>query len=291
MISYLVTGGSGYLGSRLVKHLINRGDRVVFLYRSKPQIDLLASYGKQIVPLAAASTAHTDYRAAIQNNDVEAIFHLASKVSYSCQESEVAEMVEANVTLGSQLMEAMSSTSCHRFVNAATYWQHFDGHDYNPICLYAATKQAFMDIVTYYTNWRGISCISLKLTDIYGENDPRPKIFSLINKAAETEQTLKLTKGEQLVSFLHVDDAVTALCKAAELTKNFEGVHKSYGTNTDLVTLRSAVELYIRTKGKRPRIEWGGSLYSKTQIMKPWVGESLPNWQPTVTLEEGFRRM
>ena len=199
--------------------------------------------------------------------------------------------MEANITLGTQILEAMGDTECCRFVNVGTYWQHYDGGDYNPICLYAATKQAFMDIATYYAKWRGISCISLKLTDVYGDNDPRPKIFTLIDTAVRTGETLKLTEGEQLVSFLHVEDAVTALCEAAQQTISSGSTHKFYGVGTALISLKNAVALYLKIIGKQPPIEWGGIPYRPTQIMTPWLGELLPHWQPAISLEEGLRSL
>jgi len=290
MASYLVTGGTGYIGSRLVQRLTAKGDRVVLLYRRGAQVDVHINENQRII-LIPTSSSSSDYREAIQQYEVDAVFHLASKANYVCPATEIAEMIEANITLGTLIMEAMNKTDCQRLINVGTYWQHFNGPDYNPTCLYAASKQAFMDMVTYYTKWHGLRCISLRLTDVYGNNDPRPKIFSLLDQAEKNGETLKLTKSEQLMSFLHVEDAVNALCEAASQTINMKAEHKSYGVGSKLIRLKDAVELYLTIKGKKLTIEWGGVPYRPTQIMNPWMGELLPNWQPTISLQDGLRSL
>ncbi|MHC1712839.1 MAG: NAD-dependent epimerase/dehydratase family protein [Solidesulfovibrio sp.] len=289
MPTYLVTGASGYVGSRLVGRLVAKGHDVVVLYRDESRIAPLLT-SPSVVPLPVGASV-AGYRKAIELYNVEGIFHLASKAVYASGEFEIAALIEANVTLGVMLLEAMSTTSCRRFVNAGTYWQHYDGPEYNPICLYAATKQAFMDIVDYYAHWKGFRCITLKLTDIYGDQDPRPKVFTLLDKAARTGERLKMTEGRQLLSFLHVEDAIGALCEAARQTMAMTPSHAVYTVGTPLISLRDAVAMYLEITGKSVVIEWGALPYRPTQIMTPWLGQPLPNWMPAVDLKTGLRNL
>ena len=283
MACYLVTGGSGYIGSRLVARLIQEGHRVLVLYRDAAE----SPSESGIIPLGLGTVAA--YREALRHHAVEGIFHLASVACYAQSENDIAPMIEANITLGTHLLEAMQGTDCRRFVNVATYWQHYDGPEYNPICLYAAMKQAFMDIATYYANWGGLSCITLKFTDVYGDNDPRPKIFALIDRAAASKKQLKLTAGEQHVSFLHVADAVDALCTAMRRTQGMGARHEAYTVGSTPVMLQDAIALYLKIKPQKVSILWGGIPYRPTQIMNPWLGDPLPDWQPRFYLETGLR--
>ena len=49
-----------------------------------------------------------------------------------------------------RLVEALAQGGCGTFVNTGSAWQHVDGEPYRPKSLYAATKQAFEDIVHFY---------------------------------------------------------------------------------------------------------------------------------------------
>jgi len=285
MACYLVTGGSGYIGSRLVTRLRQDGHRVLALYRDATRIPS----GHGIIPLGLGSVAA--YREALHHHAVEGVFHLAGKACYAQSENDIAPMIESNITLGTHILEAMQGTDCRRFVNVATYWQHYDGPEYNPICLYAATKQAFMDIMTYYAKWCDLSCISLKFTDVYGDKDPRPKIFALIDRAAATGKPLKITAGEQYVSFLHVEDAVDALCTAMRRTQTISSQHETYTVGTTPIMLKKAIQLYLKINPQKASLLWGEMPYRHTQIMSPWLGAPLPDWQPRFDLETGLRSL
>lgn len=290
MTTYLVTGASGYVGGRLVRRLLKEGHRVLVLDKEQSGIAELCALSDRAVHLPVSADPQA-YRRAFFEEKVDLIFHLASRVSYACALDEVASMIGANVTLGAQLLEAMDGSPCDKFVNVGTYWQHYSGPAYNPICLYAATKQAFMDIVTYYAKWRGVRAVSLKLTDVYGDNDPRPKIFSLVQKAAETGQPLSLTPGEQKISFLHVDDAVSALCIAAARAQKTTKGHEVFTAAMPLVTLKEAVGLFQKVKNIDAPLLWGGASYRDTQIMTPFTDPTLPDWTPQISLEEGLRSL
>ena len=79
MACYLVTGGSGYIGSRLVTRLRQDGHRVLALYRDATRIPS----GHGIIPLGLGSVAA--YREALHHhvflfkNYVKNIFHSAEK--------------------------------------------------------------------------------------------------------------------------------------------------------------------------------------------------------------------
>ena len=69
--------------------------------------------------------------------------------------------MSSNITFGTQLVEAMVANGCYQFVNTGTSWQHYENDEYNPVNLYAATKQAFEDILRYYVETSALRVITL----------------------------------------------------------------------------------------------------------------------------------
>ena len=177
-------------------------------------------------------------------------------------------------------------------VNAGTSWQHFEGRDYSPVCLYAATKQAFQDLLAYYVEACGLRVVTLKLYDTYGPLDTRPKLLSLLRKAARTATKLQMSAGEQLVDLVYIDDIVEAFLVAGR--RLLDGEVKSaedYGISSGkLMPLREVVELYQRVTGYKVDVEWGARPYRPREVMMPWSGLPLPGWTPRISFEEGIRR-
>ena len=87
------------------------------------------------------STEHLENIIAAANPEI--VFHLASLVLAQHQEKDIVPLIQSNVQFGAQLVEAMLQNGVYQLVNTGTFWQHYENQDYNPVCLYAATKQAF----------------------------------------------------------------------------------------------------------------------------------------------------
>src|SRR5260370_942833 len=103
------------------------------------------------------------------------------------------------------------------FVNTGTSWQHYEGAAYNPVCLYAATKQAFDDILRYYRERFGLRVVTLELSDTYGPGDPRKKLVPLLVERVKDRQKLSMSAGEQRISLVFISDVVEAFVRALEI--------------------------------------------------------------------------
>jgi nucleoside-diphosphate-sugar epimerase len=98
----------------------------------------------------------------------------------------------------------MINNGCYHIINTGTSWQHFEQSNYNPVNLYAATKEAFEAIITFYKATSSLKVTTLKLFDTYGPNDSRYKIIPLLQKAFTEQKELSMSKGEQLIDFVYI---------------------------------------------------------------------------------------
>jgi nucleoside-diphosphate-sugar epimerase len=286
----LVTGGTGYIGSHLVRGLVIEGHDVHILVRKSSSLhaleDLLpeltihrCSSGRELAKIMTQS------RPAI-------VFHLATMQSEPAA-LEVGAIIENNITFGSELVAAMLATGCRRLINTGTSWQHFEGRDYSPVNLYAATKQAFADIVQYYVEACGLSAITLKLFDTYGPRDPRPKLVRLLHEGALSQQPLALSPGEQLIDLVYVSDVVAAYLQAARLMQAAPPpAPAQYAVSSGCpISLRELVSRYEAVSGRQLNVQWGALAYRARQVMTPWQGSILPGWRCTVDLDTGLRQV
>jgi nucleoside-diphosphate-sugar epimerase len=289
----LVTGGTGFVGSHLVKNLLENGYTVHLLVRGGSRLE-------EVDRFIAGANSHVhdgstrQLLAIVKEIRPQVVFHLASLFIAEHSADQIDQLVASNVLFGTQLLEAMVSADVRFIVNTGTAWQHFHSASPRPSCLYAATKQAFQDILDFYSDAYDLRAITLKLFDTYGPGDRRRKLFWLLKNASISGEALSMSQGEQEIDLVHIEDVVDAFRMAeSRLLRGSEFPHEIYSVSSrNRLPLRAVVDLFGKLFDKELRIKWGERPYRRREIMVAWDdGTSLPNWTPKVSLEDGLRRM
>lgn len=289
----IITGATGFVGSHVVQRLIADGWDMHLIIRSKTRLSLIQNI-LDYVKLHQHDGSTNGLINILESVKPQIVFHLASLFLAQHESEDIEPLLQSNMIFSTQLVEAMVTNGVYQLVNTGTSWQHFENVDYNPVCLYAATKQAFETILTFYTETTPLKVINLKLFDTYGPNDLRVKLFSLLQKVAREQKPLAMSPGEQLIDIVYIDDVVDAFVLAAErLHNNKVQEWEEYAVSSgNPIKLRELVETYSRIIGKPLPIEWGGRPYRTREVMVPWnKGILLPGWEPKISIEEGIRRM
>lgn len=222
------------------------------------------------------------------------VFHLASLFLARHQPEDIGPLITSNVLFSTQLLEATAMAGCQCFINTGTAWQHFESRAYDPVCLYAATKQAFEQILAFYVNTTALRAVTLKLFDTYGPGDPRPKLFGLLQRTASEGGVLEMSPGEQQMDIVHIDDVVPAFAMAAERLLRGEGAKmETFAVSAGQTrSLKEVVETYRRVVSPNLQVRWGGRPYRPREVMVPWTGGvPVPGWAPRISLEEGLRTL
>ena len=288
-----ITGGTGFIGSRLSAVLLARGVQVTALVRPDSDTRELLSIAGQRSGLELIVYPATPLQDIVAKARPDVVFHLAALHLHDHTPDQVAELVKSNVLLTAELLEAASAAGAG-FIHTGTFWQHATGARYTPNSLYAATKQAAADLMAFYCQRRGLRALSLILYDVYGERDPRRKLLSLLFSEAQRGTPLDMTPGLQRVELVHVDDVCAAYLHAADetLACRLPAQGEAYCVSSGSVrTLRDVVELYAQLLGQPLNIRWGGRSYRDGEVMQPWVGAPLPGFRPRVNLQDGLARV
>ncbi len=285
----LVTGATGFVGSNLVDRLVQEGWQTHIVCRTDSHIPDTTEFIKVIKHIYDGST--NSLIQCVENAKPDIVFHLASLFLSQHESKDIEALIQSNVLFATQLIEAMRVNNISRFINTGTSWQHYNNEDYNPVCLYAATKQAFEALLDYYVQACDLKAITLKLFDTYGPNDPRPKLFHLLNKAATTGQALDMSAGEQLIDLVHIDDVIEAYLIAAQrLLEDKVIEHESYAVSSGQpLPLKELVELYAKITEQTVNVNWGARPYRYREVMKTWdKGQLIEGWKLTKDLHTGL---
>lgn len=287
-----ITGATGFVGSHLTRRLVTDGWSVHILVRPSSDRKLLQDLEGRFQ--THIHFGNTEQLCALMS-DVRpnVVFHLASLFVVHHHPEDILPLFESNLVFPSQLLEAMAKNGVTRLINTGTSWQHYNNkNDNNPVCLYAATKQAVEAIMEYYIQACGIKAITLKLFDTYGSDDPRPKLLSLFKKAAETGEPLGMSAGEQLIDLVHIDDVIEAYVIAAQrLLDKAVSQHERYAVSSgNPLSLKELVKLYAEVTKQVVAVNWGARPYRYREVMVPWnKGRSVPGWVPRTSLVDGIR--
>jgi len=286
----LVTGGTGFIGSHLVDHLQTAGWTVHMLARTNAEHIFPSSAGVQLHPYRGGTAEVTD---AMERSRPDVVFHLASLFLAQHTPRQIVPLIESNITLGTQLLEAMSAVGVTSLVNAGTSWQHFHCEGYRPVNLYAATKQAFEDILAYYADAGDIRAVTLSLFDSYGPGDTRKKLLRTLRDSLKTDKELHMSPGDQVIDLVHVDDICEAFLHAARLLRDPKHPPlASYAiSGGQRMTLRQIVATLEQAAGRTVRVNWGARAYRPREVMHLWDGPPMPGWQPRITLAEGLKAL
>lgn len=220
----LVVGGVGYIGSHLVRRLLESGyrvralDNLVYGHSAvksilrHPNFELVVGDCRNIQTVVSAV------------RDVRAIVHLAAIVGDPACDLDKQTALEINYAATRMLIEVAKGNGVERFIFASScsvYGANDEMVDerseVNPISLYAKTK---VDSEEALLRARSDSFhpTILRLATVFG-NSYRPRfdlVVNLLTARAFQEGTITIYNGQQWRPFIHVRDIAEAIIASLE---------------------------------------------------------------------------
>ncbi|MBI4863649.1 MAG: NAD(P)-dependent oxidoreductase [Candidatus Riflebacteria bacterium] len=294
----VVTGGTGAVGSVLVRRLVSDRHEVHLLvrpghdpWRLRDLADRVRFHVVDLADLAATTTL----LAAI---GPERVFSLAACGSYSWQ-SDLSEMIRTNVVATSNLMQAALASGFEAFVHTGSSSEYgFKGHPpteqewLEPNSYYAVSKAAATLLCRYAAQRHRAHVTVLRLYTVYGPfEDPRRLVPTLIVRGLGGGLP-PLVAPEIARDMVFVDDVVAAYLKAADRTTGEIGAVYNVGSGSQ-TTIREIVDVARRVLGVAEQPAWG-SMPDRGWDTGRWVAATDRiradlGWTATVPFEPGFR--
>ena len=293
MEKVLVTGGAGFIGSNLTNHLLGQGKHVTVID------NLSCGKKKNILDSDALIFYKSDIRnqdlleELIKNNDI--VFHLAAlsrvlpslKNPKACFENNVSNL-ETIVRLAVKFNKKLVFCSSREIYGNAKYLPVDENHELHPVNPYGLSKLMGEKIINESSNSYGLRYSIVRLTNVYGLNDFNRVIPSFIDRSL-TGKPLIFYGGEQLLDFIHVNDVINALIKAALFECNIT-VNIGSGKATSIKNLARIIQKLTGTRTNYIiRQQRNGEVQKFVAEIKK--AADVLNWRPTIPLEKGIREL
>jgi nucleoside-diphosphate-sugar epimerase len=296
---YLVTGGSGFIGSAVVAELAKAGRECVVFSRSGGAARLGPAAGKVAVAPGDITDAGR-LREVLAAYPVDAIVHLAFFTDIGRLESEPQAGVGVNVNGFLNVLEAARTAGLRRVVwtsSAAVYGgnERYAGRPVKeddpcfPLNVYGTYKVFCESLAEHYHTKLGVANIALRPTIVFGSGrwfrGAATYAYDLFHGPA-AGKAVTVECGDQLVDWLYVKDlarAVVLACEAGDLA------HRVFNICGQRALVREAAatmaELYPAAPidvlpGQRPM--WGPVLCTER-------AENDLGYRPAYRLPEAFR--
>lgn len=315
----LITGGCGFIGSRLTAALLADDSASVRLVDDLSVGSPDAHVGLPVAQVdrrELASRSNGDIgRAELVVGDVldpefmaevvvgvDAIVHLAAESGVPISIEKPVESTQINVMGTLNCLEAARAAGIKRFVfassSAAVGNSEMPVHERrptSPLSPYGASKLAGEGFCSAYFHAYKIDTVALRFGNVYGPGSGhKSSVVAKFIRQATSGETLQIYgDGSQTRDFIYVDDLVEAIRLATrvegvggEVFQIATGAETTIGELTDsLVRVLNGSGQGVKVTYTEPRLGDAQRNYSDTSKARDMLG-----WTPRVGLDEGLRR-
>ncbi|SIS84436.1 GDP-mannose 4,6-dehydratase [Chryseobacterium gambrini] len=265
-MNYLITGGSGFIGSHLAEQLLKKGHSVInidnfddfYSYQIKIQntLDAIQYFSdfeysgkdddiKKLISLSQSENYRLYYQDIRDKNGLEEIFknhkidtviHLAALAGVRPSIERPLEYEEVNIRGTMNLWELCKDFNINKFVCASSSsvygnnekipFSETDNVD-NPISPYAATKKCGEILGHVYHDLYKIDMIQLRFFTVYGPRQrPDLAIHKFTKLISEDEEIPFYGDGTTARDYTYIDDVVDGIWKSVQYLENHSDVYE-----------------------------------------------------------------
>lgn len=292
----LVTGGSGFIGSNLIKRLLDEGYKVRNL-----DLNPLKVKHDQLVNITGNYTNKVTAEEAVAG--CSAVYHLASTTIPKTSNDDPGFDISSNLLSTVNLLDLSVKHSVAKFIFASSGGTIYgipkslpitEAHPTDPICSYGIVKLAIEKYLAMYGKLHGLHTCALRISNPYGPGQDASKgqgvITAFCNKALRNEPLEIWGDGSVIRDYIYIDDLVDAMIKVLAYQCDDIALNIGSGVPHSLDDIANAVETALGYHVKKIYKSGRNFDVHETYLDTNKVKYGL-NWASKVSLEQGISNL
>jgi UDP-glucose 4-epimerase len=296
-VKFVITGGAGFIGSHIAKHLVDKNHDVTVVDNlSRGRLENLSKIKEQIEFKKIDILDFDSLKDIISNCD--GIFHQAALTSVPESFLQKEKYHDVNVKgtenifklakeFGKKVVYA-SSSSIYGNTTTIPIQENFEKNPINP---YGITKLDDEKLAKKYHDL-GVSIIGLRYFNVYGigqTNDYAGVITKFIDQIHLNESPIIFGDGTHTRDFISVEDIAKANLLSMESKTEFSFLNIGTGISTSIKTL---AEMMIELSGKKLEISFDDLPLGdvKDSLADVSLAKKLINWNYETSLKNGLKK-
>jgi len=284
-MNILLTGATGFLGSHLLKKLLQASDHQITILKRSTSNTFRIANEIQSLEFLDADTKNLKELFESREKGFDCIIHCAT--DFGRKKTLHSEMVQSNVLLPLELIEYCSKWNQLKcFINIDTLLE-------KNISAYSLSKHQFKEWLQKYSH--SLCAINVGIEHFYGPGDDESKFTShVIKQLMNLAPKIELTPGQQVRDFIHINDVVSAVELIIHTAKiSIPGYQEFNIATGESISIENFVRLVQKICcNKTTELQFGALPYRDNELMTKNIDTSKIDklgWKPTFSLEAGLK--
>lgn len=301
-MAILITGGTGFLGSYLARHLLEEGEGPIVLFDVMINEENIADLRDRVTIVQGDQSEAIEVLDAVRQHDVTEIVHLGYAIGELNNQPDRAIQINVNGT--NEIFQIARVLGLRRVVwasSGAAYGYHptipaeaeplREDAPMRPLSLYGACKLFNEHVAEDYARRFGLDHIGFRLTSIYGLGRSSRRLigrdfYSRLVEHAVAGEAYTTPLPEQIFNWTYVEDVARAFHTALRAPQPKVRI---FNVSGDAKTVRESVEFVRSEIAPDAQITFGDQRERRIPLLTNDLIRAELGWEPKFSMQEGMR--